>query len=56
MDVSAQRLSHLPTTHVRDRMEGEAVEQLIVVEEVFSDTVDDQVQQLVFLMEEEGDG
>lgn len=56
MHLSAQRLSHLPATHVRDRMQGETVEELIVVEQIFPDAVDDQVQQLVLLVEEEGHG
>lgn len=56
MYVPAQGLSHLPSTNVGDRMQCQTVEELVHVEKVFSYAVDDQGQQLVLFMQEEGHG
>lgn len=56
MDLGAQSLAQLLTTDVRNGMQCQAVVQLVVVHEVFSDAVDDEVYQLVLLMQEEGNG
>lgn len=55
MDISAQCLSHFPTTNVRDRVEGQAVEELIVIQKVLANAVDHQMQEFVFFVEEQGD-
>ncbi len=56
MHLPAQGFSHLPASHVGDGVECQAVEQLIVVEQVLSYTIDDQMQQFVLFVEEEGHG
>lgn len=56
MNLSTQSLSHFPATNVGNRVESQAVEQLIVIQQVLSYTVDDQVQELVLLVQEEGHG
>lgn len=56
MDLSTQGLSHFPTTNVRNRVESQAVEQLVVIQQVLSYAVDDQVQELVLLVQEQGHG
>lgn len=56
MDLHAQGLSHLSSADIGYGMQGQAVEELIVVEEVFPYAVDDQVQQLVLFVEEQGHG
>ena len=56
MDLAAQRFAHLPASNVGDGVQGQAVEQLIVVEQVLPYAIDDQMQQFVFLVEEERHG
>jgi len=56
VDLSAQCLAHLAASHVGDGVEGETVEQLIVVEQVLPYAVDDQMQQFVFFVQKERHG
>lgn len=56
VNLAAQGLAHLPATDIGNRMEGKAVEELVVVEEVLSYAVDDQMQEFVLLVEEKRHG
>ena len=52
VDLCTQCLSQLLATDVRDRVQRQAVVELIVVQQVLPDAVNDQVQQFVFFVEE----
>lgn len=56
MHLVAQGLAHFSSADIGYCVQGQAVEQLIVVEEVLSYAVDDQVEELVLLVQEEGHG
>lgn len=56
MHVATQRLSQFPATNIGNRMQCQTVEQLVNVQEVLSYTVDNQGQQLVLFVEEQGHG
>lgn len=50
MNICAQGLSQLLAADVGNRMQCQTVVELIVVQQVLSDTVDDQVEELVFFV------
>lgn len=50
VDFTAQSFSHLPASHVCNRMQGQTIEQFVVIQEVLSYAIDDQVQQLMLLV------
>lgn len=50
MDFAAQGLAHLPAADICDCVQGKAVEELIMVQEVLSYAVDNQMQELVLLV------
>lgn len=50
MDLAAQHLAHLPAADVCDGVEGKAVEQLIVVQQILPDAVEDEVHELVLFV------
>lgn len=56
MNLPAQRLTHLSTSNICDRVQSKAVKQLVVVQKIFSYAVDDQVQKFMLLMKEESHG
>lgn len=56
MYIGAQSLSHLPTSDISNRMQRKTVEQFIMVQEIFANTVDNQMEQLMLLVEEKSDG
>src|SRR6478752_8952321 len=56
MDLSIESFTHFSASHVRNRMEGETVEKLVMVEKILSNTVDDKMQELVFLVKEQRHG
>lgn len=56
MDLSAQGFAHFSASDIGNGMQRQTVEQLIVVKEVLANTVDDEVQKLVLLVEKQGHG
>jgi len=54
VNFARQRLSKLSTADVGHRMQCQAVVQLIMIQQVFPNTVDDQVKQLVLFVQEQG--
>ena len=56
MYFRAQGLAHLPAADVGDGVQSEAVEQLIVIQQVFSNAVDDEMKQLMLFVQEQGHG
>lgn len=56
MYFATKRFSHLAATNVGNCVQRQAVEELIVVEKIFSDAVDYEMQELVLLVEEQGHG
>jgi hypothetical protein len=50
VDFGAQCFSQFLSTHVGNRMQRQAVVELIVVQQVLPDAVNDQVQQFVLLV------
>ena len=50
MYVSTQRLAHFSSTNICDRMQSQAIEQLIVPQQIFPYTIDDQMKQLMLLV------
>lgn len=56
MNFPAQGFTHLPAADIGDCMQGQAVEELVVIQQVFSYAVYNQVQKLVFLVEEQSHG
>lgn len=56
MDLGAQSLTHLPASDVRDSVQRQTIEELIVVKKILSYAVHDKMQELVFLVEEERHG
>ena len=56
MDITAQCFAHFPAAHVGNSMQSQTVVQFVDVVEILPDTVDDEVQELMLLMEEECDG
>lgn len=53
MDLPAQGLAHLAAADVGNGVEGQAVEQFVVVQQVFAYAVDDEVQKFVLLVQKE---
>ena len=53
--VVRKRLGHLLPTNIGDRIQGQAVEDLIVVVEIFANRIDDQADELGILVHEKGD-
>lgn len=56
MDLCTQGLAHLPSSDVGDGVQRQAVVQLVVVEKVLPYAVHDEMQELVFLVEEQSHG
>lgn len=56
MDLGAEGLAHLSPTHIGNGMQSQTVEELIMVQQIFANTVHDKMQQLVLLVEEERHG
>lgn len=56
MNIRAQCLSHFSASNIRNGMQCQTVVQFVVVEEIFADTVDNQVQQLVLFVQEKRNG
>ena len=54
MYIPTQCFPHLPSTNIGNRMECQAVVQLIVIQQILSDAVDDKVQQLMLFVKKEG--
>ncbi len=50
--LRAQSFAHLPASHIGNGMQGKAVKQFVVIEEVFPDAVDDEMEELVLFVEE----
>ena len=44
MDFRTECFAHLSTTNIGDGVQSEAIEELVVIEEVFPDAVDDEVE------------
>ena len=53
MYIATQGFSHFSATDIRDRMKGETIVKFVVVQQILSDAVHDQVQELMLLVEEE---
>ena len=53
MYIPTQRLAHLPTPHIRDRMQRQTIEQLIMIEQILAYTVHNQMQQLMLFMQKQ---
>lgn len=56
MDFSPQRLAKLATSNVSHCMQRQAVIQLIMIQQILANTIDDQMEQLMLLMQKQGDG
>ena len=55
MNLSAQSFSHLPTSHIGNGMQGQAVVELVVIEQILADAIDDEMKQLMLFVQEQGD-
>lgn len=56
MDIGAKSLAHLSPPHIRNSMQRQAIIQLIIVQQIFPDTVNNKVEQLMLLVKEKSDG
>lgn len=56
MHLGAKRLAHLPATNIGNSMQSQAVEKLVMIQQILPDAVDDEVQQLVLFVQEERHG
>lgn len=56
MHVRTEGFTHLSASDIGHRMQRQAIIQLIHIEQVLPDTVDDQVEELMLLVEEQGNG
>lgn len=53
MNIGGKRFTHLAPTHIRDSMQCETVMELIITDQILPDTVDDQMQQFMLLMQKQ---
>jgi hypothetical protein len=56
MDVSAESFAHFSTANIRNGVQCQAVVELEVVLQILAYAVNDEMEQLVLFVEEEGDG
>lgn len=56
MDLSSQRLAKLPTTDISHGMQRQAVVQLIMIQQILADTIHDQVEQFMLLVQKQSHG
>lgn len=56
MHITTKNFTHLPATNIGNGVQGEAIEQLIVIQQIFPNAVEDEMQELVFLVQEQGHG
>lgn len=56
MHLSTESFSHFAASNIGDGMQGETVEELVVVKQILANAVDHKMEQLVLLMEEQRHG
>lgn len=56
MDIGTESFAHLPSADIGNCVECQTIIQLVVVQQVLLDAVYDQMEKVVFLVEEQRDG
>lgn len=56
MNIRSQSLTHLPPTNISNSMQRQAIIQLIIIQQVLPNTINNQMQQLMLLMQKQRNG
>lgn len=56
MDLISQSLTHLLTTDIGNRMQRQTIIQLIIIQQILPNTINNQMQQFVLLVQEQRNG
>ncbi len=55
MYIPAQSLPHLPPSNIGNSMQGQTIEQLVILQQILPDAIHNQVKQLMLLVQEQRD-